>query len=178
MRPPPVAVPIVRNLPMIAKSLAVAATAAALLAPAFAATDGVSYPEGFRLDTHVKSMIIEEGHPLFGAVGGLHHLYGNRKAMAGYAAIEAGGSFKDGAVITFDLLQDVRGGNAIVEGARKAVVVMEKDTKRYGDTGGWGFQVFDPVTKAPLLDKAAQQGCFACHQGAAGSDFVFSRFRP
>jgi hypothetical protein len=164
-------------------SLRVAALAciASLAIPVAAGDDGVRYPEGFRLFDHVKSMIIEAGHPLFEAVGGLHHLYANKRAMDGYAAIEAANGtvrFKDRSVIVFDLLQDVRGGNAIVEGARKAVIVMEKDDKAYADTGGWGFQVFDPANRTPLLDKAAQAQCFACHQAAASTDFVFSRLRP
>jgi hypothetical protein len=157
-----------------------AASAVCALLPALAGHDEVAYPDGFRLSAHVKSMIIEEGHPLFDLVGGLHHIYANKKALDGYQGLNNGSSatFKNGSVIVLDLLQDVRGGNAITEGERKAVIVMEKDLKAYADTGGWGFQVFDPVTKAPLLDKAAQAGCFGCHQGAAASDFVFSRLRP
>jgi hypothetical protein len=60
----------------------------------------VAYPEGFREWTHVKSMVIERGHPLFDAFGGIHHLYANKQALQGYRS----GKFANGAVIVFDLL--------------------------------------------------------------------------
>jgi len=42
------------------------------------------YPEGHRNWTHVKSMVIEKGHPLYEAFGGIHHLYANKQALEGY----------------------------------------------------------------------------------------------
>jgi len=57
----------------------------------------VPYPTGYRDWHHVKSMVIEEGHPLFGAFGGIHHLYANKKAIKGYKQ----GKFADGSVIVF-----------------------------------------------------------------------------
>ena len=68
----------------------------------------VPYPEGYRDWHHVKSMVIEEGHPLYGAFGGIHHLYANDTAMEGYLK----GAFPDGSVIVFDLLESVQNGNA------------------------------------------------------------------
>jgi len=62
----------------------------------------VSWPEGWRGWHHVKSMVIEDGHPLFAAFGGIHHLYANEQALEGYRA----GTFPDGAVIAFDLLHE------------------------------------------------------------------------
>jgi hypothetical protein len=44
----------------------------------------VSFPEGYRDWHHVKSLVIEEGHPLHGAFGGMHHIYTNAKALEGY----------------------------------------------------------------------------------------------
>ena len=56
-----------------------------LLLPAAAlAADPVPYPEGYRAWTHVKSMVIEKGHPLDEAFGRIHHLYANKQAMQGY----------------------------------------------------------------------------------------------
>ena len=34
----------------------------------------VPYPTGYRDWSHIKSMVIEEGHPLFEAFGGIHHI--------------------------------------------------------------------------------------------------------
>lgn len=34
----------------------------------------VPYPENYRQWQHVKTMVIEPGHALYGAFGGIHHL--------------------------------------------------------------------------------------------------------
>ncbi len=41
---------------------------------ASAQTAAVPYPEGYRDWHHVKSMIINPGHGLYDAFGGIHHL--------------------------------------------------------------------------------------------------------
>ena len=156
--------------------LALAGLLAAGLGPGPAnAGDPVPYPEGYRDWRHVKSMVIEEGHPLFDAFGGIHHIYANEKALEGYAA----GRFPDGAVIVFDLLEAKRADNAITEGARKVLGVMVKDSARWPETGGWGFEGFaggDPGRRA--VGESAREACFACHEGAREKDYVFSRPRP
>ncbi|MBL8300876.1 MAG: cytochrome P460 family protein [Rhodanobacteraceae bacterium] len=139
-----------------------------------AADPQVPYPQGYREWHHVKSMVIEEGHPLFGAFGGIHHLYANDKAMKGYR----GESFPEGSVIIFDLLEAVRDGNAVTEGARKVVGVMHKDSKKFKATGGWGFEGFgggDPAKRVVATNAAS--ACFACHQPQKAQDYTFSRLR-
>ncbi|MFN3750263.1 MAG: cytochrome P460 family protein [Thiobacillus sp.] len=150
-------------------------TFAALAAlPAFAADAVVPYPEGYRNWTHVKSMVIEAGHPLHASFGGIHHLYANAKAMQGYRS----GKFPDGAVIVFDLLEATRADYAITEGARKIAGVMHKDTKRYAATGGWGFEGFAAGDKARrVVGKQAESACFACHAPQKDRDYVFSSLR-
>ena len=154
----------------------VLALSAVLAVPAalIAADNEVAYPEGYRDWTHVKSMLIEQGHPLYGAFGGLHHLYGNAAAMRGYAE----GRFDDGAVIVFDLLDVSRADNAVVETDRKVVGVMAKDSTRFADTGGWGFEGFAGDSRDRVVGDNAKDACFACHQPHADSDYVFSRYRP
>jgi hypothetical protein len=130
----------------------------------------VAYPEKFRDWKHVKSMVLNQGHPLFEAVGGMHHIYANPKALAGYKA----GRFADGAVIVFDLFEAIDKDNAVSEGARKAVVVMAKDARKFKATDGWGYQVFDPKSRKAGLDAKAQADCHACHVSQKDRDFVFS----
>lgn len=142
------------------------------------AADGpapVPYPEGYRSWQHVKSMLIEPGHPLAGLVEGLHHIYANPQAMEGYEH----GRFADGAVIVFDLLEPVLGDRAVTEGVRKAVIVMHKDGQRYATTGGWGFEVFagESRTERKVGDQATT-ACFSCHEPEREHDYVFSRYRP
>ena len=149
--------------------------ALAIAASTFAADPApVPYPEGYRQWTHVKSMVIQPGHPLHEAFGGIHHLYANPRAMAGYR----GGPFADGAVIVFDLLETTSADNAIVEGPRKVVGVMHKDAKKYAETGGWGFEGFGGGDKMNrVVGDNAASACFACHEPQKSFDYVFSRLR-
>ncbi|PKO63657.1 MAG: cytochrome C [Betaproteobacteria bacterium HGW-Betaproteobacteria-17] len=143
------------------------------LGPALA-EDGVAFPSGYRDWHHVKSMVIEEGHPLYAAFGGIHHLYANDLAVAGYRSER----FPDGSVIVFDLLEAQRSDNAVVEGQRKVVGVMHKDSTRFADTGGWGFEGFaegDP--DRPVVGQTAADACFACHLPQREQDYTFSRLR-
>jgi hypothetical protein len=147
------------------------------LAAALAGADAgekVAYPNGYRDWHHVKSMVIEEGHPLFESFGGIHHLYANEAAEKGYAS----GNFGDGAIIVFDLLAAVEADHAITEGKRKLVGVMQKDSKRFAATGGWGFEGFagDSTTERLVGDKAAE-ACFGCHQARKAQGYVFSEGR-
>lgn len=133
----------------------------------------VSYPEGYRNWTHVKSLILEKGHPLFEAFGGIHHIYANKVALEGY---KSNRKFIDGSVIIFDLFEANYADNAISEGARKVVGVMVKDSKRFKETGGWGFEAFKGDTKERVV-KDMYADCFACHLSQKDNDYVFSEYR-
>ncbi len=132
----------------------------------------VPYPDGYRNWVHVKSMLILPGHPLYDAFGGIHHIYANSKALKGYKT----GKFPDGSVIVFDLLEAKFDNNTYVEGERKVVGVMYKDSKRFKETGGWGFEAFKGNTKERAV-KNAEQDCFSCHASQEATDFVFSQYR-
>ncbi len=58
-------------------------TAVFLAMDATAADAPVPYPQGYRDWHHVKSMMINPGHPLHDAFGGIHHLYANPAAVSG-----------------------------------------------------------------------------------------------
>lgn len=134
----------------------------------------VPYPEGYRDWQHVKSMVIQSGHPLYESFGGIHHLYANRKALQGYKT----GRFPDGAVIIFDLLEAKSEGNAIIEGSRKVLGVMHKNSRQYKDTGGWGFEGFKGGSKTErAVGPNAATACYQCHTQQKDKDFVFSATR-
>jgi hypothetical protein len=160
------------------KMFVIAATLAAaplLFAADFAADAApVPYPDGYRQWTHVKSMTINPGHALYGAFGGIHHLYANARAEQGYKS----GRFANGAVIAFDLLEANAADNTVQEGARKVLGVMHKDASKYKRTGGWGFEAFkgDSKTERAVGNNAAA-ACFQCHTAQQSHDFVFSSFR-
>ena len=149
------------------------ATCASVASPALSA-DAVPYPKGYRQWAHVKSMLIQPGHSLYDSFGGIHHLYANQLAQRGYAR----GSFPNGAVIAFDLLEAVSADNTVQEGPRKVLGVMVKDSRRYKDTGGWGFEGFkgDSATERAVGADAAQ-ACFQCHTAQKDKDYVFSSWR-
>lgn len=133
----------------------------------------VAYPDGYRNWTHVKTLILEKGHPLYEAFGGIHHIYANKKALDGY---KAGNRFGDGSVIVFDLLETVAADNAISEGKRKVVGVMEKNSKKFKDTGGWGFEGFKGDSRERVV-KNMDGECFSCHISQKDKDYVFSEYR-
>ena len=133
----------------------------------------VPYPTGYRDWHHVKSMIINPGHALYESFGGIHHLYANKRAMEGYKK----GKFPDGSVIVFDLLDAKSADNAVTEGERKVVGVMHKDAKKYGATGGWGFEGFKGNTRERAVEKSAATACYQCHTAQKDKDFIFSARR-
>jgi len=155
---------------------AILACVAATLATAALAADPapVPYPAGYRDWHHVKSMVINPGHPLHQSFGGIHHLYANKLAVEGYRK----GRFPDGAVIVFDLLDAKTADNAVTEGDRKVVGVMHKDAKKYASTGGWGYEGFvKESTTERAVGKNAASACHQCHVAQKDKDFVFSTLR-
>ncbi len=135
----------------------------------------VKYPAGYREWTHIKSMVIvSDRHPLFNAFGGIHHVYVNK---TGLQAAKSHGAFPNGSVLVFDLLQATEADGAYAEGARKLVAVMHKDSTRFKETGGWGFEGFkgDSETERVVTDPTGQ--CFSCHASQKDRDSVFSEFR-
>jgi len=140
------------------------------------AAEAVAYPAGYRNWTHVKSMVIhDKSHPLFGAFGGIHHVYVNAK---GAAAVKKGGVYPDGSVFVFDLLEANLQGGAYVEGNRKVLATMVKDAKRFAATGGWGFEAFGAGEATQRRVKDAAKECFPCHASQKKSDHVYSSWRP
>src|ERR1700722_13271941 len=54
-----------------------------------------------------------------------------------------------------------------------------KDTKRYADTGGWGyynFNHFEPKAKTATVK--SKDECSYCHQASAKKDEVWTQFYP
>lgn len=130
------------------------------------------YPEGYRNWYHVKSMVIEPGHPLYKAFGGIHHVYANKKALEGLKK----GKFEDGAVLVFDLLEAVKKENTIQEGKRKVLAYMRKNSKMR-ETGGWEFKAFAEGNREKQVVKNPKAECFSCHTKAKATDYVFSKIR-
>lgn len=133
----------------------------------------VPYPEGYREWTHVKTAINGPAAPV--THQGFHHIYANGTAMEGYRS----GKFADGSVIVFDVIESLAQSNGnVVEGKRKLVDVMVKDSQRYDSTGGWGFEEFNQGSIADRkILHLARERCFNCHASQKQKDFVFSGYR-
>ena len=57
--------------------------------------------------------------------------------------------------------------------------VTVKDTKRYADTGGWGYYNFNHhEPKAPTAKLKAKSECAFCHIASAKKDDVWTQFYP
>lgn len=151
-------------------AIVAACAATARLSPG----DPVPYPDGYREWPHVRSMVIEAGHPLYDSFGGIHHIYANEAALEGMRLGDGG--YADGSVFVFDLLAADSAGGAITEGARKVVGVMHRDADAFPQTGGWGFAGFGGDSRDNVV-KDPKQGCFECHTGRASTGYVFSQWR-
>ena len=132
----------------------------------------VPYPEGFREWVHVKSTVVGRESTAFESQGGLHHFYANEMALKGHR----GGSFPEGSVLIDDLLEAKVTAGVTSAGPRRHTAVMVKDSQRYRETGGWGFEVFKGESRDGSLTPASRAACFACHTN--GRDSVFSELRP
>ncbi len=135
---------------------------------------GVDYPSGYRSWQHVKTMIIQPGHPLEDPFGGIHHVYANAEAMSGLTNKE----YVDGAVFVFDLLDYDNSEKLIVETKRKRLDVMQRDSKKFADTDGWGYTTFAGDSSTMRVQQDVVSACYGCHIGAKESGYVFSQYRP
>ncbi|MGA8974781.1 MAG: cytochrome P460 family protein [Pseudolabrys sp.] len=55
------------------------------------------------------------------------------------------------------------------------VQFMVKDSKKYAETGGWGFADFK---NGKPDNEDLHKTCFPCHQPAKDRDYVFTRYAP
>ncbi len=132
-----------------------------------------AFPKEFRKWVHVKSVLVGPQSPAFATEGGIHHIYANEKALAGYDS----GKFPDGSVIVYDLLETKEVAGNTVEGQTRRVDVMVKQSERYASTGGWEFMSFsgDDQTNGKLTT-ARHATCAGCHAHRKDHDSVFSEF--
>jgi hypothetical protein len=119
----------------------------------------------------VKSAVIGPEFPAYATEGGIHHIYANKTALAGFKS----GNFEDGSILVYDLLSLSEKGGVGTEGARRRIDVMVKDSKRYTASGGWGFGRFMGNDREhDVLTKDVRAACFQCHSARKAQGFVFS----
>ena len=120
-----------------------------------------------------------------GELNDIRVVIGNDKAITAY---RAGKPFPEGSIIgrvawkmvpseennkTFGQAQSFVPGDA----PDWYLQFLEKDTKKYAETGGWGYSNFDKDLK-PLTDEKIMYSCFTCHQAVAARDYIFTKYAP
>lgn len=132
---------------------------------------GVTLPEGYRSWELIAPA--QEAEPL----NELRTVVGNATALKAYRDGEQ--PFPDGTVLVKLAWKHVQSPDfkpASIPGAATTVQVMVKDSKRYPDSGGWGYGRF--VGGKPV-DEAQHRTCHACHQALVKDrDYVFTRYAP
>ena len=132
---------------------------------------GVVLPDGYRQWEMVG--VATEDAPL----DELRAVVGNPIAMKAYRLGQL--PFPDGAMLVKLAWKRQRSTEfpaATVPGAPTTVQVMVKDSKRYADSGGWGYGRF--IDGKPV-DAAQHQTCFACHNALVKArDDVFTKLAP
>jgi hypothetical protein len=146
---------------------------------------GVTIPEGYR-DWHLISI-----KQLTGAGSKLRQLraqLGND--IATKAFLDGKLPFPDGAIIAALHWNEVSsdadnkvladgfpgaGLESSFAGSTVNVQFMVKDSKKYTESGGWGFADF---TNGKPGNEALHAKCFPCHQPARDRDYVFTHYAP
>jgi hypothetical protein len=167
------------------RMISFAAAASVLVACFFAlaASDdpAVPYPQGYRHWSHLHSTIVGPKHGAFAkrpcespCTGGIYHFYANQKAMEGFRT----GKFADGSIIADEVLETRQPSSGTsIEGPRRLVGVMVKDSQRYSATEGWGYGGFTGDNQTEDLTSRERKECFQCHVSRKEHDFVFTEYR-
>ncbi len=135
------------------------------------APTGVELPEGYR-----NWAVISASHRT--DKGEIRLILGNDIAIEAFKKGTL--PFPDGTIIAklaYKAEKHAAWESALVPGKPMRQEFMVKDSKKYADTGGWGFGRF--VDGKPVEDTKVYASCFPCHKARASSqDFVFTRFAP
>jgi len=62
---------------------------------------------------------------------------------------------------------------AVIPGEMASAEAMIKDSKKFADTGGWGFGHWEGKNLV-MNDKVKSEACFACHMPMKDNDFVYT----
>ena len=162
---------------LLAGAALLGAVAVRALASGAAANDtGIQLPPGYR-DWRLISVAHEEGN-----LNDLRAILGNDPAIKAYR--DGTLPFPDGTIIarlawthtSSEENNKVFGHDqSFIAGAATNIQLMVKDSKKYAETGGWGFAQF---TNGEPAGEAIIKTCFSCHVPAKAHDYVFTRYAP
>ncbi len=115
----------------------------------------------------------------------IRFLLGNNIAISAYKkdSGQNGTPFPDGTILVqigYSVKEHPEFKNATEPDVLQRVEYMIKDSKRFDDTGGWGFASFsyDSNTSRfrPFGNETFANNCFACHTLVKKKDYVFTDY--
>ena len=158
---------------MKAKSLVLSFVVAVLLVGALWA-ESVEFPNNFRHWVRVGTgVVLPNANAKLMSEEGMHDIFANPEAVKGYAT----GDFPDGSIVVYELRETKPTNGVLVEGERKRLDLMIKDSKHYKDTGGWRFERFWGNDRAHDAINDPGTMCYSCHSKAQAHGFVFSKLQ-
>jgi hypothetical protein len=178
----------------IGASVVIAGALAVLSGLAASAADKyvVKIPDGLALSEfkgYESWQVVSVSHPAAGAEGMdasevLNIVVANPAMIQAYAAgIPGNGKpFPDGAKAVKMQYAPKKSPEApfsvVVPDKLKDLAVLVKDSKRFADSGGWGYGVFDyDVVSGGFKPNGTGAKCgFACHTIVKKKDYVFTRY--
>jgi hypothetical protein len=120
-----------------------------------------------------------------GTLNDIRVVIGNEKAIRAY---RAGMPFPEGAIVgrvAWKMVPSEE--NNRIFGQEQSFVpgdapdwylqFMEKNSRKYAATGGWGYSNFGKDLK-PTTDEKTMHSCFECHQAVQSRDYIFTRYSP
>ena len=134
------------------------------------APNGITIPENYK-DWRVVSSSHRDDNKT------LRVILGNNTAIA---AARSGKTnpWPDGAIMAKVVWKDTVHPNwatAIVPGDFVLAEFMIKDSKKYKETGGWGFARWLGLDQKPYgMDPSFVKECFGCHTPVKNNDYVFT----
>ena len=154
--------------------------------PQFNAQGELLLPKNFNEWIYVGSPLTPDG--LNNGKAGFPEYHNVYIEPGSYAIYKKTGQFPEGTIM-FKELQRVlnpqnpdgsrseTSGRGYFPGALNGADVTVKDSKRFADTGGWGFFNFNhSEPKAPTAKVKAKSECAYCHIAGAKKDQVWTQF--
>jgi hypothetical protein len=169
--------------------VAALAAVAACTAPAAEQADEETAPiYGIRIPSGYRDWQLISANHLAGGMKQVRAQLGNDIAMKAFR--DGTLPFPDGAIIAALHWNEVSssendkvlalgfpgaGLQSFVAGSAVNVQFMVKDSRKYPETGGWGFADF---TNGKPGNEALHKTCFSCHEPAKARDYVFTLYAP
>ena len=156
--------------------------------PEYTASGDLILPKGFHEWVYVGSPLTPNA--LNGGMAGFPEFHNVYIEPGSYELYKKTYTFPEGTILFKELQLTLPGenpdgsrtepsGRGYFPGPWNGADVTVKDTKRYADTGGWGYYNFNHhEPKAPTAKLKAKSECAFCHIAAAKKDDVWTQFYP